>query len=516
MTDTPKRPPFVVMGATGLKTSGGYIQEEYLTELSGDRWWKAVQEMSTQDPTIVGILFAIQMLMRQTSWTVTPFSDEEQDKEIAAFVESCLHDMRDPWALVLAEILSFLPWGYAPLEVIYKIRGGEVSREDGTPDSLQSSKFDDGRVGWAAWSIRSQDTIQEWLFDEYGEATGFVQVAPPHYQVVRIPLSKCMHFRASSRKSNPEGVSLLRGVYRPWYFKKRIENIEGVGVERDLAGFPVGYIPSEILAGETTETRAALLEYQRQIANVRRDEQEGLLWPSDRDDKGRRQFEFSLLSSGGERQFDTGKIVERYDSRIAMSVLADFILIGHQQVGSYSLVSSKTSLFASALGAWLDTVCGVVQSRIPELLRFNGMDDSRAPTLEHGDVEKIELGELGEFVKALTAAKAAQFFAGSAGPRMLTYLLEQAGIPAPTEEEIAQDTKAEEERKQAEAQAKADQLAALQQQQQNPPSPPTAPRQEQAPREAAERRKRVRPEDIDGMADADVIAAAAALVEEVS
>jgi hypothetical protein len=484
MTDTPsKKPAYVVMGATGLKQTGGYIQEEYLQELSGDRWWRAIQEMSTQDPTIVGILFAIQMLMRQTPWTVTPYSDEDADKETAAFVEECMHDMRDPWPLILAEILSFLPWGYAPMEVVYKVRGGEITRPDGTIDAMRSSKFDDGKVGWGCWSIRSQDTITRWEFDEEsGEATAFFQVAPPFYREVRIPLAKCLHFRASSRKANPEGVSLLRGVYRPWYFKKRIENIEGVGVERDLAGFPMGYVPSEILAGQTTEARAALAEYQKQITNVRRDEQEGMLWPSDRDDKGNRLFEFSLLTSGGARQFDTGKIVERYDTRIAMSVLADFILIGHQGVGSRSLVSSKTSLFSSALGSWLDMIDGTVNARIPELLRFNGMDAERPPRLQHGDVEKIDLADLGEYLKSYTAAKAGGMFDGPAGPRLQNYVLEQAGLPTPTDKEQEQAAQEEEQRKAEEAKQKADQLAALQQQQAGtPPPPPRTPPEEPPP-----------------------------------
>jgi hypothetical protein len=47
--------------------------------------------------------------------------------------------MRDSWALTLSEILSFLPWGYAPLEVVYKVRGGEVHKQDGTVDPLRSS-----------------------------------------------------------------------------------------------------------------------------------------------------------------------------------------------------------------------------------------------------------------------------------------------------------------------------------------------------------------------------------------
>jgi hypothetical protein len=73
----------------------------------------------------------------------------------------------------LSEILSFLPWGYAPLEVVYKVRGGEVYRKDGSVDLLRSSQHDDGKVGWACWSIRSQDTIVTWEFDEDGAAVAF-------------------------------------------------------------------------------------------------------------------------------------------------------------------------------------------------------------------------------------------------------------------------------------------------------------------------------------------------------
>ena len=185
---------------------------------------------------------------------------------------------------------------------------------------------------------------------------------------------------------------MLRGVYRPWYFKKRIENIEGIGFERDLAGLPVAKVPAALLSAErTAEETAAYTAIKNIVTNIRRDEQEGVVWPGDRDEHGNALYELTLLSTGGARQFDTGKIVERYDSRIAMSVLADFILIGHQQVGSYSLVSSKTSLFATALGAWLDTICATINTRIPELLRFNGLDPKQAPKLTHGEIGRAHV-----------------------------------------------------------------------------------------------------------------------------
>ena len=37
MTDTPRKPDLTMVGATGLAQQGGYIREEFLTELSGDR-----------------------------------------------------------------------------------------------------------------------------------------------------------------------------------------------------------------------------------------------------------------------------------------------------------------------------------------------------------------------------------------------------------------------------------------------------------------------------------------------
>ena len=49
-------------------------------------------------------------------------------------------------------------------------------------------------------------------------------------------------------------------------------------------------------------------------------------------------YDLKLLSTGGRRQFDTNAIIARYDARIAMSCLADFILLGHDKVGTLALL----------------------------------------------------------------------------------------------------------------------------------------------------------------------------------
>lgn len=60
-------------------------------------------------------------------------------------------------------------------------------------------------------------------------------------------------------------------------------------------------------------------------------------------------YEAELLSTGGTRQFDTNAIINRYDAKIAQTVMADFIMLGHEQTGSFALSEDKTELFAVAL-----------------------------------------------------------------------------------------------------------------------------------------------------------------------
>lgn len=70
------------------------------------------------------------------------------------------------------------------------------------------------------------------------------------------------------------------------------------------------------------------------VKNLRRNESEGLVLPHG--------YEAELLSTGGTRQFDTNAIINRYDTKIAQTVLADFIMLGHEKTGSFALSSDKT------------------------------------------------------------------------------------------------------------------------------------------------------------------------------
>lgn len=392
------------LGVTGLEQIGGRIFEEFLPQLQGKRGIQVFKEMRDNDPIVGAMLFAIEMLIRQVEWRIEPGEENPAGVDKAEFVDSCFEDMSSTFDDTMSDILSMLPFGFSLLEEVYKIRSGE------TDDPTTTSQHDDGRIGWKKLPIRAQETVERWIFDEEtSEAIAFVQVARPTFRPTTIPMSKLLLFRPMSNKANPEGRSMLRNAYRPWFFKKRIEEIEGIGIERDLAGLPTALVPPRLLsANATPDERNLLSQIELVLRNVRRDEKEGLIFPLARDDQGNMTYEFKLLSTGGRRQFDTVKIIDRYDRRIASTMLADFILLGQEgRTGSFALAESKTALFAVAIGAFLDSISQVFNRfAIPRLMRLNTFPEAvgGTPRMVHGDIESIDIGKLGDYVVKLQAA----------------------------------------------------------------------------------------------------------------
>lgn len=383
------------IGRVGQRRYGGIFYEEFLSELRGRKGAEVFTEMSNNDETIGAILFAIEMLVRQASWNVEPGGSTAKDREAAEFVKSCMDDMQQTWIDTISEILSFLTYGWSFHEIVYKRRMGR------TKDNRTSSKYDDGLIGWMKLPIRSQETLYQWEYDDQDNLIGMTQMPPPDFGLITIPMNKAMLFRTRSRKDNPEGRSILRTAYRSWYFKRRIQEIEGIGIERDLAGLPVITTPEgmDIWDKDDEDMNAIRTGLEAMVKNIRRDSTEGLVLPFG--------YTFELTSTGGSRQFDTNSIIARYDTKISQTVLADFIQLGHESVGSFALSSDKTNLFSMAICAFLDIICQTFNSQgIPALIDING--DHLAgvtdyPLLTHGDIEDVDLATVATFIKDMTS-----------------------------------------------------------------------------------------------------------------
>lgn len=380
------------LGTTGLRRYGPYVYEEFLPELRWPYAGKIYQEMADNDPVIGAILYLAEMLIRGTTWSVEPASTSDADVEAAEFLESCMHDMDMSWANTISEILSMLTYGFSFHEIVYKVRRGPEESS-----SRYKSKYSDGRIGWRRLPIRSQQSLHEWTFNKEGDVVAFVQMAEPDFKIVSIPMSKGLLFRTRISRDNPEGKSLLRNAYRPWFFKKHFEEIEGIGIERDLAGFPVLKAPQDMdLWNEEDERMVALrARAEELVSSVRRDSEEGILLPYG--------WELTLLSSGSSRQINIGETIDRYDNRIAITMLSDIILIGNNKAGSFALADTKQSMLAAALQAQLQNIADVFNNKaVPDLFSYNHFPGVTAhPKIVPGQIQTPSLKELALVLRAM-------------------------------------------------------------------------------------------------------------------
>lgn len=423
-----QRDHFIEIGGTGLKRSAGIIDEEFLPALKGPKAVKVYTEMSLNDHAAGSLLFAIEKLLRQVTWNVVADDNTPEMAKAIRFVEECMDDMSHSWDDFIAEVLSMLVYGWSFHEIVYKKRIGPW--ED---DPSRRSKHSDGRIGWRKMPIRSQETLFRWIFDETGGVRGLTQIPPPQYNQITIPIEKGLLFRTGTHKGNPEGISLLRRAYRPWYYKKRLEEFEAVGVERDLAGMPVARVPSRLMSPKATpEDKRLYQAFKKMVSGIRRDEHEGIVIPSDVDeDTKARLYEFELMSAGGSRTFNTTQMIERYEVAILSVVLADFIKLGHQSAGSYAMHVDKTGIFRASLNSIAEAIADVINRHaIPKLFKINGMKLDALPRLEPTNVDPPNLAELSSFMSTMSGL-GMNFFPD---PDLEKFLRETAHLPKLSEE----------------------------------------------------------------------------------
>lgn len=397
-------PTDVEAGVTGLYQSSGYLNEEKMQKLLPTQKAMAIfREMRDNDAVVNAIMFAVEMMMRQIKGRVEPFSSKEKDILNAEFLETCQNDMSHTWENFASERATKLTFGFALHEIVYKRRIGPDQK-----DPSKRSKYTDGLIGWRKIPIRAQESIQNWVFDEDGGIQGAWQWPPNSGQKIYLPIEKCLLFRTTSNKNNPEGRSVLRGAYTSYYRKTNLERLESIGIERDLCGMPVMYVPAALLAKDAdAKTKSNLQSYEALVKRLRLDEQMGVVLPSLFDANNNQLVKLELLSStGSRRQVGTDKAIERYAQSIAMTVLADFVLLGHEQVGSLALASKKTELFNIALGAFTDDDYAVLNRyAVPRLFQLNGETDmEELPRFMPGELEKQDIAELSAAVAQIVQA----------------------------------------------------------------------------------------------------------------
>jgi len=425
-------PRMVELGTSGVRRHGNYIYDDFLTALQGRSGRQKYREMAANEAVISASMRIFEALLQQTPWYVEATDkDDPQSVEVAEYIESCLNDMDGGMPAIVSRMLTAAIYGFAILEKVYKIRRGP----DHPPPFR--SMHSDGRWGIRKLPLRVATSIIEWIYEDDTGDEMLAAVQQSDSDAVRRILArdKIVHYRVSQKTESPEGASMLRGAYPSYERVESMRFVEAVGIERYMAGLPKATVPVDVMqAAPGTDQATTRAAYVDMVRKIRKDAQSGIVMPAETDSEGKPTgYTFELLGGGGERPADIDPVIKRYESRIAMVLLTEVMLLGSDAMGSYALSKDKTELLVVGLGAMLDSMYQALREQcLTELVTLNGWPAELTPTIKHGKIEAPNIADLGSFLTATSAA--GLIIPGEASEE---WAREQVGMPAETRESPA-------------------------------------------------------------------------------
>ena len=359
--------PTKEVGLTGLNEHSGIIQQDFLRELriSGNGpGYKMFDEMRLNSPVIGGLLLSIEQSIRAADWMFT--SEEGNEDPRLELLNESLDNMSFSLNDHITEILTMLPFGFSIFEIVYERVGGKML--------------------WRKFGFRGQDTVFRWIMDEQGGIFGFIQQTTKRLAQDPIPIEKLVLYRTKVERNNPEGRSILRTGYTSYYYAKSLQQIEAIGIERDLTGLPVLTMPE--MADPDGDDKTEAEEIVRRIRN---DEQAGLvLTPG---------WDFRLIGSESQRLIDVGAVISRYEKRMLMASLAQFLVLGMDQIGALSLSEDQTDFFNMSVNAFADIISDTfTKFVIPRLMKLNGLE-ADGLRLEHSPAGDVDMEMIAKVIQ---------------------------------------------------------------------------------------------------------------------
>jgi hypothetical protein len=408
-------------GASGTENFGGYIRrEDYNPEL--DNFVTAVRiydKMRMGDAQIRAMLSVIKLPLRGATWTCLPPTDGDNvDQAIADFCNHALFEddaMESSWDSTLRHILLQLDFGFSVLEKVWKVD-------------------DEGAYRLLRLAPRLPKTIRMWHVDRNGRLKAVVQYAPVpvstsypaagsgrmlpgggqrdvplsgiypgvanaspvHYgtavsfQYLEIPAEYCLVCTLEREGDNYQGRSLLRPIYRNFYFKDQAYHQEGVRLDRWGVGIPV----AQLEEGHTLNQQDldALVEV---LKAVRANERAYLIAPP--------HVTYDLLPKTGSATAGSGasQWIDHHDQQIARNVLAGFLTMGQDPHGTLGFGSRLTDMFVSSLNGVAAGISADLKHQVvkqlcfPPTARVTLADGTRKPIAEVG-IGDLVLGHDGQ------------------------------------------------------------------------------------------------------------------------
>ena len=336
----------------GLSIWSGLIQEEYLGELAP--WSKEVKIFKEmQDDVVIGALFeSVRTPLLSSPFEISAGGDSPEDERARAFLEeNILHNPNFEWISHVEEMLQFIELGFAVSEKVL-----EKDKKDGLLHIRDLMPI-------------GQDSLDRWGEpDELGRVTSFQQ-RDKRGTIHTAPMEKLLHFAFRSKKRNPQGQGLLRALYRPWYFKKNLETLEAIGIERDVGNAPVVKLKENV-----RYSTQDIDDLKEALEGFRMDEALYVILPSGAE---------LTAYGGGNKVYDVRATITAWQHLIRQRFFADFLAFGSSAVGTQALAREMTTFFGLALRSIQQSMLAVWNRQlVPWLFKWNNWELEHLPTID--------------------------------------------------------------------------------------------------------------------------------------
>jgi hypothetical protein len=338
--EVPASPDMRQLGSSATRWRRALGFEEYNADLRGAAGYDVYDQMRRSDGTVRQALRIAKTPVLAGRWYVAsadPLDDQAND--IAEFVDKALFDWQTiSWYQILTESLLMLDFGYYFFEKIWTTVewNGELKHT------------------WKKWLPMHPIDVREWKYDKHGGPDGVYIGDFEGEEDVWIPISKLLVFSYDRETGNVEGISMLRALYKHWYYKDNLYKIDAIQKERHGIGIPIIHLPPNF-----TDADLALAEELGR--NLRTNEQAHVVLPP------LWKLEFADIKGNIVNVIES---IDHHDSKMLEAVLAGF-----EKTNVATAADQQVELFLKAVRYIADIVRDVINKHaIPELVKYNWKD----------------------------------------------------------------------------------------------------------------------------------------------
>lgn len=313
---------------------------EHLPELQGREGSVKYRQMSKGDGQVGMLLRVHKNPIRSCAWGIQVPDDPTEDELLAIEIlkRNLLGECGMQFSKLLGQILSNLEYGYSLFERYWKPYEyeGNMYLTPVLEQRLQVSIEDI----WPKERIVRQMTIENGM--------------------VEIPFDDLVFFTLNQQGDDLRGESILRNAYKAWKEKNAYSEWMGIGVQRG----GTGGIPSMVVPKGTRVDSEDYIAAEQLLKNITFHEEAYMILPEG--------WTFSMI----ENKFDPAKLqacIDAKNSEMALSVLAQFVLLGQQgNTGAYALSRDQSDFFLDGLQYVVELIEGILNEQVIQpFLRYN-------------------------------------------------------------------------------------------------------------------------------------------------